>query len=409
MRLTSVLGRIYQRTPGGLRRLAGRASSALPPAVEERLAAWAAHRPYVAPPPPVDVPDARVRLYVAPANYAGQGYAWARAVERHLDGVGARNMAPLGGFGFQADQHVPGHVYRTSRSWQRAERAAVEKFTHVIVEAQLPLFPRLSRGGPAAAGARLRAAGGSVATLSHGSEVRLPSAHARREEHSPFRGAYGDAAVLESVATSNLARLRELRDRGVPAFVSTPDLLLDVPWATWLPVCVDTSTWAVEAAPMVRRVPVVVHAPSRGSLKGTDLVEPVLRELDESGMIEYRQAKGLDRAGMQELYRRADVVLDQFALGSYGVAACEAMAAGRVVVSHVSDQVRDEVRRSTGTDLPVVQAEAGSLRAVLLRLLDDRDAARDAASRGPELVRRLHDGRAAAAALAPFLGVDPPS
>ncbi|MGO2739557.1 MAG: glycosyltransferase family 4 protein, partial [Cellulosimicrobium funkei] len=107
--------------------------------------------------------------------------------------------------------------------------------------------------------------------------------------------------------------------------------------------------------------------------------------------------------------RRADVVLDQFALGSYGVAACEAMAAGRVVVSHVSDQVRDEVRRSTGTDLPVVQAEAGSLRAVLLRLLDDRDAARDAASRGPELVRRLHDGRAAAAALAPFLGVDPPS
>ncbi len=40
---------------------------------------------------------------------------------------------------------------------------------------------------------------------------------------------------------------------------------------------------------------------------------------------------------MPEVYGGADIVLDQFPLGTYGVAACEALVAGRLVVSHVSD------------------------------------------------------------------------
>jgi hypothetical protein len=106
---------------------------------------------------------------------------------------------------------------------------------------------------------------------------------------------------------------------------------------------------------------------------------------------------------MPDVYTRADIVIDQFTMGLYGVAACEAMAAGRVVVSFVGDTVRARVREMTGHELPIVEATPGTLVGVIEKILDDRDAARDTALAGPSFVREYHDGRQSAVALAPFL------
>lgn len=376
-------------------------ASWLPPALFLRLRTWTG-TPGDVRVPRLRVPETPVRLLVGPANSAGQGWAWARAAERHRDDVGAQNLVYRRALRFPADVDAPAAL-RGSRAWQSAQRRAALRFSHVVVEAQLPLFPALG-SDVAAEVRRLRAAGLAVATLCHGSDVRLPSAHARREPWSPFLlESYADVPLLQSRAERNRALLEELRGEGVPAFVSTPDLLLDVPWATWLPVVVDVDRWAVSSVPLTREVPVVVHAPSRAALKGTDLVEPVLRDLERDGLLEYRQATGLDRAGMLALYRDADVVVDQLRLGIYGVAACEAMAAGRVVVSSVAEHSREAARRAAGQDLPVVQATGDTLREVLLDVVGDRERARAVAARGPGFVRALHDGRASVRALDPFL------
>ena len=42
--------------------------------------------------------------------------------------------------------------------------------------------------------------------------------------------------------------------------VSTPDLLLDLPGAVWLPVVVDTELWRPGPPVLEREVPVVLHA-----------------------------------------------------------------------------------------------------------------------------------------------------
>ena len=94
-------------------------------------------------------------------------------------------------------------------------------------------------------------------------------------------------------------------------------------------------------------------------------------------------------------------MLDQFAIGTYGVLAAEAMAAGRVVVSHVPDQVR----RMHGDEPPIVEATPDDLETVVRRLLTDRDAARDVARKGVPYVRELHDGRFSAAVLRDVLGL----
>src|SRR5205823_5412132 len=128
-----------------------------------------------------------------------------------------------------------------------------------------------------------------------------------------------------------------------PKYVSTPDLLDDVTDATWLPVVVDLDVWTPGDEPLRRDPPGVVHAPANRALKGTELIEPVLTRLEEKGLITYRRIEGLPAAQVPALIRSADVVLDHFGIGNYGVLTCEAMATGRVSISHIDERVRSRV------------------------------------------------------------------
>ena len=67
-------------------------------------------------------------------------------------------------------------------------------------------------------------------------------------------------------------------------------------------------------------------------MKGTHLIEAPIRALAERGTVDYRGMTGVPAASMPAIIGDTGIVLDQCRLGSYGVAACEAMAAGRVVV-----------------------------------------------------------------------------
>ncbi|MEK8228012.1 hypothetical protein NKG05_20855 [Oerskovia sp. M15] len=48
-----------------------------------------------------------------------------------------------GGFSFAADTEVPVVVYNRSQEWQEREFVAVSQFTHVLFEAERPIFGRL--------------------------------------------------------------------------------------------------------------------------------------------------------------------------------------------------------------------------------------------------------------------------
>lgn len=342
------------------------------------------------------------RLLVAPVNFAGQGEGWARAVRRHVAGADAVSLAyrvPGTGLGFPVGVDVPASAYALSRSWHRRQMAAIESgFSHVLVEAG-----RSPAGAPyLQSTARqlriLRDAGVRFAYLAHGSDVRVPSLHAAEHPDSPFRS--GDHSALERQARENIALIGEL---GLPAFVSTPDLLEFLPGATWVPVVTDPERWATEAPALARRRPIVAHAPSSGPMKGTDAIDPVMTVLHDQGLIEYRRVQGVPSADMPEVYRGADIVLDQFRIGGYGVAACEAMAAGRVVIGHVAPAVRRIASEAAGSALPIVESTAGDLDRVVRGILRDRDRFAAIAGTGPGFVRELHDGAASAAVLEVFL------
>jgi hypothetical protein len=354
------------------------------------------------PPPSGSKP---VRLLIGPANEVEQGYQWARAVERSHPGVEAVAMMGFdpGGYQVRADVRVPESVYLRSRAWHDAFEAALFGRTHVLIESALPLLGRRYRSDAFAEAARLRIAGVAVAMIFHGSDIRPPARHAADEPWSPYRDSRMPSVLLADRTERTLARLR--RD-GIPAFVTTPDLLRYVPEATWCPVVVTPSDWrAARPEPRAGRAPVVVHAPSSARIKGTHFIEPVVRRLADEGVVEYRRVTGLPAREMPGVYAEADVVLDQFLIGSYGVAACEALASGRLVIGHVDEATRGLVRERTGIELPIVEATVDTLDAVLRAIARDPELFAEHRRAGPEFVEAVHDGRRSAAALAGFLGL----
>jgi hypothetical protein len=348
-----------------------------------------------------------IRLFIGPANEVEQGFLWARAAEL-LPGVTAVSMMGFdhGGYQVQADLIVEEGVYLRSPIWHDALDAYLHDRTHVIWESGLPLLGRRFDSDAFAEMERLRHAGVSVAMIFHGSDIRPPLRHAELSEWSPFRDRGLPRNVYSDRAERNLDHASEL---DVPVFVSTPDLLRWVPFATWCPVVVDTARWRNASAEVardeIRHRPIVVHAPSNPRMKGTQKIEPMLRQLHASGVIEYRQIVGVPHSQMPSVYAQADVVLDQFAIGSYGVASCEALAAGKLVIGHVDDFTRGVVRERTGLDLPVLEATSDTLEFVLRTLSAEPTRLDGLRAEGPAYVETVHDGRHSASALAHFLGL----
>lgn len=348
-------------------------------------------------PQPTTPPEAPVRVYIGPTNYAGQGMRWARALEEFVPAIGARNMAIElpGGFDFGADTTVPVAVHTISKKWQQAEFDAVRRFTHVLFEAERPLFGPLFARDVGREISALEEAGVSCAFMCHGTDIRSPRLHMSRDMLSP----YFDDPRTEQLQRDADANLALLRSHDLPVFVSTPDLLIDVPAAVWCPVVVEHERWRGGRAVGERERPIVAHSPSVGLVKGTHLIEPVVRHMHDDGMIEYRGMTGIKSADMPAVVGEADIVLDQFRIGSYGVAAVEAMAAGRVVVGHVLPDVRQMVRNLTGLELPVVEAVPETLRSVIGDLVSDRARMAEIGALGQQFTTRVHSGELSADAL----------
>ncbi len=385
------------------RRAAGYALAALPDSVLGRVlpAAYRFDGGDLTEPPAL---DGDRRLIVAPLNYAGQAYEWCRAIERADARTAAQNamIRTRSDFRHAADYVVPVAAYAASGRWHRRwSDHVLARATHVIVEGQKQPLGSILTQTTEQQVSRLQAAGIRVAMLCHGSDIRLPSRHAAHEADSPFSDPLQEATRrLERAAAANAALLERL---GLPVFVSTPDLLIDVPGASWLPVVIQPEQWQTDTVPFERERPVVVHAPSTGWLKGSELIDATMMRLHDEGIVEYRRLRGVPHAAMPEAYRSADIVLDQFRIGGYGVAAVEALAAGRLVIGWVTEQVRGSVLDSTGRELPIVGARATELEESIRRLLADRDAARARAAAGPAFVRAVHDGALSARLLEPFL------
>ena len=341
-------------------------------------------------------------LAIGPSNYAGQATEWARAVRRHLSASAwSFSGTPLRGegFAFDVDRTISRVGFRAAPFWATRARRLFAGTTHIALDG-FKTFARWDRhaGFPADA-RRLESMGYTMALVAHGSDVRDPAAHLARDEWSYFAvGSDEWRATLTAQTARNRAFAEEA---GWPVFYSTPDLGFDLPAGTWLPVVVDVDAWASDAPLLERERPLVVHVPSQRNppIKGSQHIAPVLQRLHDEGVIEYVAPSGMTHRHLRELVRRCDVLVDQLLFGSYGVAAVEAMAAGRVTVGRMIQPVRDLMEEAP----LMLEATPDSLREVITSIRDRRGELRTQAEHNRGFVRRWHDGAVSAARLRGFL------
>jgi hypothetical protein len=400
----------------GPRRWAYQAWTALPPparGVGETVLRLRVERE-VARQPGFD-PGAQRRLVIGPLNTAGQGERWAAAAET-LPGTSARAISlerrarGAVSYGYPSDWHLSRAVQLRGMGPHRARVLGTDGHpgaTHVLAETAWSVLADPYGRWLTQDLDDLRGAGIEVAVVVHGSEMRDLRRHAAAYRHSPFRGEWDERwERLQATVERTRAMLAELEGSGVPVFVPTPDMLEHVPGATLLPITADVDRFSPGATQPVlhRDRPVVLHAPTNPRLKGTEAVEEVLIRLQEEGLVVYRRLTGVPNAEMPAFVADADVVVDQIVLGNVATLAAESMAAGRLVVGHVAEHIRE---RTPG--LPVLEATPATLEEVLRDVVAHPDGYRDHAARGPAWAREHHDGRAAARALSPWLGVNDPS
>jgi glycosyltransferase involved in cell wall biosynthesis len=347
-------------------------------------------------------------LLIGRVNSAGQASAWANAVATFYPGTSAEAFAieKPGGFGHRADVLVPAATFSDSE-WQSRFLAEIRnRHSHVLVESLHALFPALAEGVEGGLGL-LERNQFRVGVIFHGSDIRDPEIHEKLNPGSPFPRlrAAGHADFVDTLARNARLRRDVAEWFGDPIFVSTPDLVDYVDRAIWLPVTVKMSRWATSEPALVRQRPICLHAPSNELLKGSDVIDRVLRRLAEEDVVDYVRATRVQAAEMPALVASSDVVVDQLHLGLYGVLACEALAAGRLVVSEVGKRVRARIP----VEIPIVEVDEYSLEATLRRIAAEPAAFRGVAEAGPSYVRRLHDGTLSARILGRWIGVATPA
>ncbi|GIQ68523.1 glycosyltransferase family 1 protein [Xylanibacillus composti] len=135
-------------------------------------------------------------------------------------------------------------------------------------------------------------------------------------------------------------------------------------------------------------VPMIVHAPTQPSFKGTAIIEAALQSLWSQGYsFTYYKIENMSHDQALQLYHQADIVIDQILVGTYGLFSVEAMALGKPVVCHI----RDDLRSTYPGDLPIVSANPANLQEALVPLITDAAKREKLGKRGRKYAEEVHD------------------
>lgn len=131
--------------------------------------------------------------------------------------------------------------------------------------------------------------------------------------------------------------------------------------------------------------PTVVHAPSNRGNKGTEHVLNILKSLEDK--VDFILVEHKTQKEAFEIYRKADIIVDQLLAGTYGVFSIEAMALGKAVLTYVSG----EMLQTFPEELPIVSSDKNTLKQNLEDLICETEKRKNLGIRGREYVEKYHD------------------
>ena len=143
----------------------------------------------------------------------------------------------------------------------------------------------------------------------------------------------------------------------------------------------------LEAPMQTNEVPILVHAPTNKGVKGTAYIEAAIENLKNKGIkLEYRRIEKVPNKKAQEIYKKADIIIDQLMIGTYGSLAVEAMYYGKPVICNVCDDVRNML-----DNCPVYNANVENIEEKIFELVTNKDLRVELGLKGREYVSKYHN------------------
>jgi glycosyltransferase involved in cell wall biosynthesis len=135
-----------------------------------------------------------------------------------------------------------------------------------------------------------------------------------------------------------------------------------------------------------KKIPNIVHAPSDRDIKGTGIVIQAIEDLKKRYDFHFTLVHGFSHDKAKEIYREADIIIDQLLLGDYGLFCIEAMALGKPVICYIRDDIRMRYH-----NLPVVNANPETVGEKIEMLLKDPVMRNELGKAGRRYVEENHD------------------
>lgn len=137
-----------------------------------------------------------------------------------------------------------------------------------------------------------------------------------------------------------------------------------------------------------KNIPTLVHTPSAKGTKGTKYVRQAIENLKKKGLpLEYIEIHNKTRQEALNAIGQADIFIDQFIVGSYGLATCEAMAMGKPVLCYLMPCVTEKLP----VDCPIVNTTLETLETTLEEYILQPDLRNKTGQAGRRFVEAYHD------------------
>jgi glycosyltransferase involved in cell wall biosynthesis len=134
--------------------------------------------------------------------------------------------------------------------------------------------------------------------------------------------------------------------------------------------------------------PILVHTPSNTGAKGTKYVRESIKILANKKLnFTYIEITDQTREKALEAISNCDIFIDQFIMGGYGMASCEAMAMGKPVVSYIMPSVTKLLPK----DCPIINTDVNMLTANLEKLIKETSLRNETGLKSRTYIEKYHN------------------
>lgn len=134
--------------------------------------------------------------------------------------------------------------------------------------------------------------------------------------------------------------------------------------------------------------PLIIHSPTAKIGKGSNIIIPIVEELKKEYEFDFMLLHDISREKVLEIMQKADIFIDQIIVGSYGMAALEAMAFGKPVVCYIMPEVFEA---GLSEECPIVNASPDNLKEQLIKLITNPQLRHDIGIKSRKFIEKFHD------------------